>query len=246
MTTFGIWAGVYAGGVIFLFLQIAGKPISVAAIIGSSFLVMAVYVLHRMSPEQNDAMQQRHLLAMSKRRTMFFLFGLASTIAAGILYVVNPIFVFLLPIGCIAVLLYGRKSVAYPIRNMRFLKPLAVGCSIAVFGWVISDTPWPPLVAIGMVFVITADALLCDIQDVSYDMACGCTTLPATSREFVIWTFAFILNFTTACFLWFACGSNIGWMILVMFPTLFLLRKFDLRLFVDLRLPLVALIAWTV
>ncbi len=245
MTTYGIWASLYVASVISLLSQIAGKPISVAAIVGSGFLAMAVYVLHRISPEITDAMQRRHLQAVAHRRTMLFLFGLSSIVACGMLYMVQPILLLLLPIGCIAVTLYGRKTVCYPLRNIMYLKPTTVGCSIALFGWVLTGTPLPPVGAIGMAIVVSADALLCDIQDVQYDKTCGCVTLPANVHALTIWFIVFSLNIVAACFLWFAAGSLVGWIILLLCPTLFVLRRFDLRMFVDLRLPLVAVIAWT-
>ena len=99
MTTYGIWAGLYVGSVVVLMFRILGQPVSVAAVIGSVFLAMAVYVLHRMSPEVNDAMQKRHYQALLQRKTMLFLFGLASIFASGMLYIAEPYLLFLLPIG---------------------------------------------------------------------------------------------------------------------------------------------------
>lgn len=245
MTTYGIFASLYVSSVVVLMFQIAGQPASVAVVAGSFFLAMAVYVLHRTAPEVNAAMQKRHLRAIRKKRTMLFLFGLASIVACGMLYMAEPHFLFLLPIGCIAVTLYGRKRISYPIRNIPYIKPVAVGGSIAVLGWVLTEMPWPPLGAIGIAIVVSADALLCDIQDVQYDKTCGCITLPASTNEQIIWLIALLMNIVAGCFLWFAAGSHVGWIILIIFPTLFALRKFDLRMFVDLRLPLVAMIAWT-
>jgi 4-hydroxybenzoate polyprenyltransferase len=245
MTTYGIWAGLYVGSVVVLMFRISGQPVSIAAVIGSVFLAMAVYVLHRMSPEVNDAMQKRHYQALFQRKTMLFLFGLASIVASGMLYIAEPYLLFLLPIGCIAVTLYGRKTVCYPIRNILYLKPIAVGGSIAVLGWVLTGTPWPPLAALGLAIIVTADAVLCDIPDIAYDKACGCTTFAAKTRTSTTWTIALFANTIAASFLWFVCQSVMGWVILIAFPLLFLLRKFNLRIWVDLRLPLVAVIAWT-
>ena len=246
MTTFGIWASLYVGSVVALLFQIAGKPMSVAAIAGGAFLAMAVYVLHRISPEVNDAMQRRHLQALTHRRSMLFLFGLASAVACGMLYMVKPILLLLLPVGCIAVTLYGRKTLCYPIRNVIFLKPIAVGCSITLMAWVLTGTPFPPFGAVGLAIIVSADALLCDIQDVQYDKSCGCITLPANMHPLTIWLIVFLLNVDAACFLWFATGSTTGWIILLVLPTLYALRTFDLRMVVDLRLSIVAVIAWTI
>jgi len=249
MTTYGIWASLYVAGVVALLFQIIGKPIGVASVVGGGFLAMAIYILHRISPEVNEAMQRRHRQALEHKRTMLFLFGLASIVACGMLYMVKPILLLLLPIGCIAVTLYGRKTVCYPIRNIIFLKPIAVGTSIAMLGWVLTNAPdslWLPIGAIAMAIVVSADALLCDIQDVDYDKTCGCITLPASTRELTIWFIAFSMNIVAACLLWFAAESITGWIMLLIFPTLFALRRFDLRIFVDLRIPIVALIAWTI
>lgn len=245
MTTYGIWAGLYVGSVVVLMFRILGQPVNVAAVIGSVFLAMAVYVLHRISPEVNSDMQKRHHQAVIHRKTMLFLFGLASIIACGMLYMAEPFLLFLLPIGCITVTLYGRKTVCYPIRNILYLKPIAVGGSIAVLGWVLTGTPVPPFAALGLAIFVTADAVLCDIPDIAYDKACGCTTLPAKTHASITWTIVLLANTIAASFLWFACQSAAGWMLLIAFPSLFLLRAFDLRMFVDLRLPLVAVLAWT-
>ncbi|MBT4584370.1 MAG: hypothetical protein HOC93_04725 [Phycisphaerae bacterium] len=244
MTTFGIWASLYVGSVVVLMFQIAGERVTIAAVVGSCFLAMAVYVLHRISPEVHEAIQPRHRQAIQKRKTMLFLFGLASIVACGMLYMVKPILLLLLPIGCIAVTLYGRKTVCYPIRNIIFLKSIAVGISIAGLGWILIHTPWPPVGAIGIAVIISADALLCDIQDVQYDKGCGCITLPARTTESTTWLIASAMNIIGACFLWFVGESIVGWIALLIFPILFIVRKYDLRMFVDLRLPLVAVILW--
>jgi 4-hydroxybenzoate polyprenyltransferase len=245
MTTFGIWASMYVGSVVVLMFQVMERPISIAAVLGSGFLAMAIYVLHRRAPEVNDATQQRHHQATSQRRGMLFIFGLSSIVACGMLYAVAPYLLLLLPIGCIAVTLYGRKIVGYPIRNLTLLKPLAVGCSITILAWVVTGNLWPPLAAIGLAIIVTTDALLCDIPDIEYDTACGCTTLPSKTSETTIWLIALAGNLAGAAFLWFVCASITGWLLLIAFPSLYLLRRFDLRFVVDLRLPLIALIAWT-
>gem|GEM_PF-1828496 len=245
MTTFGIWASMYVGSVVVLMFQVMERPISIAAVLGSGFLAMAIYVLHRRAPEVNDATQQRHHQATSQRRGMLFIFGLSSIVACGMLYAVAPYLLLLLPIGCIAVTLYGRKIVGYPIRNLTLLKPLAVGCSITILAWVVTGNLWPPLAAIGLAIIVATDALLCDIPDIEYDTACGCTTLPSKTSETTIWLIALAGNLAGAAFLWFVCASITGWLLLIAFPSLYLLRRFDLRFVVDLRLPLIALIAWT-
>ncbi len=133
-----------------------------------------------------------------------------------------------------------------PLRNITFIKAIAIGFSVAALGGVLTDTLWPPMAAIALVVVVASDAMLCDIPDIAYDNACGCTTIPSIAPESTVWIIAFAANVLAACFLWFLCDSNIGLIILALFPPLFLVRKFDIRFFVDLRLPIVAVIAWVV
>ncbi|MDP7009682.1 MAG: UbiA family prenyltransferase [Phycisphaerales bacterium] len=226
--------------------QLTGQRASVPVTVGSVFLAMSVYVLHRFAPEINAAMQSRHLQAVRKRRTMLFVFGLVSIVSCGMLYMAEPYFVYLLPIGCIVVTLYGRKTVGYPIRNMLYVKPIAVGVSIIVYAWFVTNKEWPPLAAIGLTFVICSDALLCDIPDIAYDKLCGCTTIPAVQHELVIWAIGLTANAVTAVLLWLLLGSIVGWLMLMTLPFLFLFRKSALRTLVDLRLPFVVVLAWTI
>ena len=246
MTTFGVWASIYVGSVVALMYQLVQRSLRIEAVLGAGFLAMGLYVLHRMSPTVTDAMQPRHIQAARQSRTMLFIFGLAGVISAGMFFTIEPTLMLLLPIGCIGVTLYGRKTVFAPLRNITYFKPVAVGCSIAALGWVLVEVPWPPYAVICMAIVVAADAMLCDFPDVSYDDSCGCITIPSKIRGYTVWCIACVANVLAACFLWFVMDTNIGLIMLALFPLLYLLRKFDIRVFVDLRLLLVAVIAWAV
>ena len=246
MTTFGVWASIYVGSVVALMYQLVGRSVKIEAVLGAGFLAMGLYVLHRIAPAVTDAMQPRHVQAARQSRAMLFIFGLAGIISAGMFFSMEPLLMLLIPIGCIGVTLYGRKTVFAPLRNITYLKPVAVGCSIAALGWIVVDVPWPPYAVICMVTVVAADAMMCDIPDITYDDSCGCITIPSKTHVRVVWCIACTANVLAACFTWFVMGSNIGLIMLALFPPLYLLRRFDIRVFVDLRLLLVAVLAWAV
>ena len=128
------------------------------------------------------------------------------------------------------------------------IKPVAIGGGIAFFAWsLISLTgglvgePSAIFPAIILAIFCSCDALICDLEDIEFDLSNGCKTLASQMQPRNIWLL------TSLCFIFlsFFLPVKIQLIAICLIP-LPLFKMLNTRLIVDLRPALVLLIAWAI
>ncbi len=197
-------------------------------------------MLHRVSIVEAEPMQARHRIALQHRRSLYgvsFLLLLTAIVIFGSL---QPWLLVLAAGAIVGVIVYGRKILYVPLRNVTFVKPFAVGSAIAVFAWVLNDYSNVAWTLGAFILLCSADALLCDLVDSKYDVATGCQTLASRYSTIVVWSIAGSLYIIGALGL----QTTVGWLFLLLFPAPLFTPKL-LRTIVDVRPFLVLLLAWS-
>jgi 4-hydroxybenzoate polyprenyltransferase len=223
-----------------LMVSISEKSQNPLLLAGVGVLTAGIYIFHRVSIVEVEPMQARHRIALRHSRFLYIISCILLVAALGIFAFLQPWFIVLVGGAIVGIVVYGRKIVHAPLRNVTFVKPFAVGASIAAFAWVLNDcsnVAW----TLGAFFLLcSADALICDLVDYEYDVATGCQTLASKYSAEVIWSIAGLLYIGGA----FCLLATVGWLFLFLFPAPLLAPKM-LRTSVDMRPLLVLLLAWS-
>ena len=258
ITVLGIPASIYVASIIILFFQHLDEPVSWPLISASMFLTMSLYSFHRSSIKSSEGMQCRHKLAL-KFQNSFKRFSLVTAIISCVCFVVlNPSYLIFPLLGFIGVSFYSREIVWHsffdckillkPLRNYPIIKPIAIGGGIAFFAWcLISLTagvvsgPSVLLATIITAIFCSCDALICDFEDIEFDLSSGCKTLASQMQLKNVW----LLTSLCVVLLSFVLSLKIQLIIICLIPLPFF-KMFNTRLIVDLRPALVLLIAWLI
>ncbi len=221
--------GLYVASVVYL----VGRG-GMDALIGSALLAASVYLLHRL-PRR----------ARPEIVTCGWIIAAAAACAgAGFLWRVHPWAAILVPSAALGVLVYGRAVLARPLREVTPLKPSIVAMSIAALACVLSEHSAATIpVGAAMAIVIFGDAILCDFVDMSMDRAAGTVTIPMRLSPRGVWFVASISNGSAAVLLAIMGSGTLGVFIIVSWVIVWAIRPSHLRIAIDARLPLVALVA---
>jgi len=240
LTVLGIPAAVYVASMTALMFYLGERTQNLVVLLGAGFLTAGIYIFHRTSIAAVEPMQTRHRLAVRHKhllRGISWCLLASATTALALHHLLSALLVFGAVVG---IILYGRKTITKPIREVLVLKPLAVGIAIGLFAWALNDFANSIAVFIAFVLICSADALLCDVEDCAYDSASGCTTLASKYGARGAWFIAGMLYMFAAICL----QSDVGFLFLVLFFIPLLLQN-STRTAVDLRPLLVLLIAWS-
>lgn len=242
LTVLGIPAAIYVASMIALFFRLLDRSIPWIAVLGSGFMALGLYTLHRSWIKHGPNMQKRHLLAIRYTTQLKTLSVFMLVLAAVCLLMLHGLLLILLIVAIVGIFAYGRETFTQPLRNYTFLKPLEVGGGIAILVWFYAGMPTNYLLVAGLMLICTADALLCDLVDRQYDLEGGCITLAYRLGTVWTWIVAFGMYGLALTML----QPPIGVLFVVLFPLPIALYPIDLRFLVDIRPALVLLIAWAV
>ncbi len=240
LTVLGIPAALYVASMTALMFYLVGKTQDPLVLLGAAFVTTGIYMFHRTSIVVVDPLQTRHRLAIEYKHTLRVVSWSMLVLSVAILSMRYPFSVLLVTGSVVGVVVYGRKTITKPIRNVTNFKPFAVGIAIGVFAWTLNGFSNSIFTFLAVVLICSADALLCDLEDCSYDLASGCTTLASKYGNCGTWIIAGLLYVLAAiCF-----QSIIGLLFLLLFFIPLLLQK-SIRTVVDVRPLLILLLAWT-
>ena len=240
LTVLGIPAAVYVVGITALVFNASEKPQQPLLLIGAGLLSLGIYMFHRSNAAPSSQMQERHRLALKHQKVLFRFSAFCIFLSIFLFAIYAPILIFLAVASMVGVIMYGRKCILQPVRNYLYVKPFAVGVSIALFAWTLSGFSNSILVVLGFMLLCSSDALLCDLSDRDYDEATGCTTLAKNMGSWTTWLAALVLYICSGVLI----PNPFGLIFLVLFfvPLLF---QNSQRTAIDLRPMLVLLIAWS-
>jgi hypothetical protein len=240
LTVLGIPAAVYVVCVAALMRFVNENSQDTFMLVGTGLLTMGIYIFHRTTVISVEPMQKRHQLSFRHRRVLL-LFSFALLLFALIVFALhNPLAMFLVVGALLGVTVYGRKCISLPLRNVTYLKPFAVGISIALLAWSLNGFHNSTLTTSAFVLICSADALICDLVDRDYDKTSGCITLAQKLGSVKTWGVSLFLYVISVVIL----NAPVGWIFLALFP-IPIFAKPVLRTAVDLRPLLVLLIAWS-
>ncbi len=243
LTAIGVPAGIYIASIVSLMELIVREQVNWFIALCAGILAVSIYAFHRASISVGegacDRLQRRHHIVLQHKTTCIKLsviafvcavVGLASEDAA----------LGLLPLaGFAGILLYGKPILVAPLRSIPLLKPLIVGFGIALFGFCLFafELPLPAFIAFGL--ICSADALLCDVEDIPFDTACGCTTLASTLSHRMRVIVVMSMYAVSAVFLPITIGVGV---IALSIP--FFWQRFVNRTYIDIRPVFILLLAW--
>jgi len=245
MTVLGIPAAVYVMSVVALLFYVNEKSQNPLLLLGAGVLTSGLYIFHRVAIQPIEPMQNRHRFAIQHKKKLHTVSFLLCTLAIAIFALHHPL-ASLLVFGALAgVITYGRTTIVRPLRMYAFVKPIAVGCAIVLLGWVLNSCSNSLTTVLAFSLICSADAMMCDLPDRSYDQATGCQTLAANLGFNWTWGIATIVYCVASLGLLYAYEHvTIGFYLFVVFVASLTFRKFDPRFLVDFRLLLVLLLAW--
>jgi 4-hydroxybenzoate polyprenyltransferase len=240
LTVLGIPAVVYVVSITALMFHMHEKPQNPLLLFGVGLLTAGIYTLHRTSIIAVEPMQSRHRIVLRHKKLLLFVSFCLLVLAAGTLALHTTIATLFVLASIAGVSVYGKKIMLKPLRNVLYVKPLAVGVAIATFAWALNDFSNALWTLVSFILICSADALICDLADCDYDLASGCETLASKFGPRITWRIAALLYICAG----FILHSTVGWVFLALFP-LPLFWPNRLRTAVDLRPFLVLLLAWS-
>jgi 4-hydroxybenzoate polyprenyltransferase len=240
LTVLGIPAGLYVASIVALMNALLGEKQNPVLLLAVVALTLGIYVYHRTTVVCVEPMQERHRIAIALTKKLRVLSTILLLVSAFVFATEKTVLSGMVLLAILGVVVYGRKTCIQPLRNNAYIKPIAVGSSIAVFAWALNDFSNTPWVLLAFVLLCSADALLCDLVDCAYDAASGCTTLAFRLGVHKTWCFAGVLYFCA-----FLClGFPFGLLFLLLLPIPLLWPRFT-RTLIDVRPLLVLLLAYS-
>ena len=240
LTVLGIPAAVYVMGMTALMFFVGEKPQSIVLLLGTGFLTAGIYMFHRSAVMAVEQMQKRHQIALQHLKLLLLLSCLTLMIAVVIFGLHHPITTLIVFCSIAGVYVYGRKTITKPLRMFPYIKPLAVGVAIVLYGWVLNEFSNSVVTVLAFVLICSADALLCDLVDRDFDLATGCKTLAMQFGRRWTW-FVTFLSYVIAVI---GLQSTTGWAFLILMPIPIFFRASALRTIVDIRPAVILLLAW--
>lgn len=271
-----VWLGLYFTAAYIAAALTLGRNVSISAIFACFYAGVGLYLLDRvkvrnawLDPADRLAQPGRYDFLLAHRglvRIAAWVVLALGTLAAA---ATNPRNLALPPIGITGVILYSTLHTnGTRLKDLLVVKNLLPGLAIAglavIFAWQSPTTPlphaltpgpggWPVLgVLVGLVLLVTADTMLCDLDDMAIDAAHSTRTVPTVLGQAPTWIIALVLHALAGGLLiasglaaeimtiaaWIAGGN------LVATVALFVLRPDRLRDLVDLKLPMVVGLVW--
>lgn len=200
-----LWASLYVCGALVCLWQLAGAPgapppmafAAAGAIAAATYLLDRVKLADRLlDPADPVAHPTRAAIVRRRRGALRAAILILATLGAAAAWSLHPLAALLAPASLIGVTIYaGRPPAASRprIKDRLLLKNLAVGASQTAFAAAllfaaeqpVSASSLPHIVpgAAFLLLIITADAALCDLDDLSADAQFGTRTLPNTLRR---------------------------------------------------------------
>ena len=245
LTAFGVPAGIYIASIVSLMQWVSTNQVNWFVSMCAGILAFSIYTFHRASisvaDEATSHLQPRHLVAIQLKMVCLPV-SIAAFISSVVgLYTEDAILGLLPLVGFASILFYRKPILKAPLRTIPLLKPLMVGFGIASFGYCLFDFSIPLDVVLAFGLICTADAFLCDVEDISFDKACGCTTLasslPHSARCLIV------LLFYGAASMFLPLVVSVS---LLGLSIPFIWQRFVNRTYVDVRPALILLLAWLV
>jgi 4-hydroxybenzoate polyprenyltransferase len=267
-----LWIGLYFAGAYLSAAILLVRQVSPLAIVGSFLTGVGLYLLDRvkvrdsfLDPADLVGQPERHGFLHGRRsRVRALAWG---TLAAGTVALarIHPLNLLLPPVLIGGVIIYAsiRRERPRP-KDVLLLKNLLPGGAISVLAvalaWESPARHTPPEashaagVLLGLVLAVTADAMLCDLDDIAVDRRFGTQTLAARYGRRTTWTAAMSIH-AAACATLVLAGHASGalevaatWAAadLAVTGALWAIDPPSVRDLIDGRLPIVALIAWSV
>ena len=245
LTALGIPAGLYIASIVSLMQWVSTHQVNWFVSMCAGMLAISIYTFHRASIRVTDDvsahLQPRHHVAIQQKSLCIAVSLIAFVFAVIGLTMENAILGLLPLFGFASILLYGKPILITPLRTIPLLKPLMVGFGIASFGYCLSGFSIPLDVVLAFGLICAADAFLCDVEDIGFDRACGCTTL-ASSLSHLKRCLLVLLVYAFASFL---LPLVVGVSLIGLSIPLIWQRLVN-RTYIDVRPVLILLLAWLV
>jgi hypothetical protein len=268
-----VWLGLYFTSVYVAGVLVLGRRASMTAVLACFCAGIGLYLLDRvkardawLDPADGIAQPERFQFLLARRtpvRVVAWIALLCGTLAAASIDLRNLL---LPPIGIGGVLLYssvrGRGARLKDVLVIKNLLPgLAIGSLAVVFAW--QSPPlftttlsmwWTAVVLVGLVLMVTADAMLCDLDDAATDAAHRTRTMPTALGPRATWIAALALHVVAGgAVMWAGAAigtrSSAGFIAVgngVVTLGLFQTKPAKVRDLVDLKLPVVVALAWAI
>ncbi len=245
LTTFGVPAGIYIASIVSLMQWVSTHQVNWFVSLCAGMLGISIYSFHRVSINMTVAtkshLQPRHLFAIHHKSICIALSVIAFFTAVVGLVMEDPMLGLLPLVGFASILLYGKPLLKAPFRTIPLLKPLMVGFGISSFGYCLFVFSIPVEIVIAFGLICSADAFLCDVEDIAFDQECGCTTLASKITHANRMFAAMFFYGVTAILL--PIEVSIGFLALSI-P--FIWQRFVNRTYIDVRPVIILLLAWLV
>jgi 4-hydroxybenzoate polyprenyltransferase len=227
------YAGAYEAGLVVFIAHLTGVPLRLDAVSGVFLLTVAVYLLDRVKPvnawfDPADAMAhpRRAALLRPHARTLRVVIMVLSIGAAVLLARVHPAMAGIVILAHAGVLAYGSLPKRPRIKDRFIIKNLAVAGSMTALAfivaaptslWRVFDGAHGSLVNHGSqaiaacfcVLHVTADAMLCDLDDAASDRAHGTRTVPSLFGVTTTWLIAILVQVVALAMIVVAAGYDV-------------------------------------
>ena len=268
-----IWVGLYFAAAYTIAALLLGKAIQLNALLAAVCAGTGLYLLDRLKlhdglldPADLAADKHRHGFLRSRSRALRVTAWCVLALGTAFVVSIRPADAVLPLVGILGVLNYSHapKSRRRP-KDVLLLKNLMPGIAIGGLGVILaaqSPTLEATLAAarislgtigvfVALVMVVTADAMLCDLDDMTTDRSARTATVPVTRGATTTWNIALAMH---ACAGALAIGIGVRQGVLVeaavwtaanlgLTVLLRLIRPARIRNLVDLKLPAATLIA---
>lgn len=268
------WVGLYVAAAAVLATQLAGLgTLPSSAALGCAFTAgVAVYLLdrvkttdRRLDPADAESQPARYGFLHGRAADVRMVALLFALLALTLALLVRPVVGVGVLLGVVGVWFYGWSPAGHASgrrpKDLLLLKNALAAAWIAGFGILVAAADAGPLRSVGfgpfrhaavvLVLVVFADSALCDIDDAESDAGRGTITLPVVVGPGWTWAIAFALEAGAAVV---AARSGAAppvaaaWAITLpaTLAVVLLARPSELRDVIDLRLPILAVVATAV
>jgi len=205
-----IWAGGYQAALVVILAGCLGTTASFDAIAGVFLLAIAVYLLDRVKPtnawwDPADVVAHpaRAAFLRPHARVVRIAILVTSVASAAFLARVHVSLAIIVIVAHVGVLIYGTLPARPRVKDRFIIKNLAVAMSMSALAIVVllpDGVSWRLcMTSIAGVGIVTADAMLCDIDDATADARFGTKTVPARLALRWTWWTATMLEFAAVC-----------------------------------------------
>ncbi|MFG0260635.1 MAG: hypothetical protein ACF8LK_09825 [Phycisphaerales bacterium JB041] len=273
-----VWVGLYFAAAYASAAILLGRAVQLDPLAAAFCAGVGLYLLDRLKlrdelldPADLAADERRHSYLRARRRLLRALAWVMLGVGTILVSVIHPANAALTPIGVLGVLAYSRprRSRRRP-KDLLVFKNLMPGCAIAGLGVILAaqspvhtsrlyGTPvgaeaatFAAAVWLALVLLVAADAMLCDLDDVTADRRARTSTLPVWRGANATWRIALFAHALAGVFAvgvgWrhgLALGASVWALTNLGLTTLLrLARPGQVRDLIDLRLPAATLLVY--